>query len=625
MNSTRVLLAIVTTAFVVLRMPPVAARAQSATITVATIPTAVAGGSMTVNYTVQNTGAELRTFGVGAEIRQADEVLADLGGQTTPAIAPGGTASGSFTNAIPSGWSSGTYTARAAVWTGDPGSSTFLDSFDRDFTVQQIPLTTTGRLVYHSYSGYLAAPVDADDGHIFLFRLPDGTLRRLTQGLPVQNAMNPYFAPDGSRIVFMAIPQGQPREDDLLEIFLYDLAQEILTRLTTNSIPDEDAKFSPDGQRIVFKRSGQIWIMNADGSGAAQLTSSAREKSGPCFSPDGSRIVFWYDSQSTADLGWMLANAPGSDTVLFVDTNYQNMYPIYRDADTILYSRWETADPDPEPPNPSDDVFSYSISTGVQTRLGSIQFNLADTEDADAFPVQSDLVGYSSTRDVAGAKGGYDIYLGNPQTDVVYQLGEMNSLHHDLGGCYCPFTNACKLIVVTPAGGAQLPTGSTAILTARGYANGGVWSGIAPKVVLQGPATVEFTGLHDDGLDGDQTAGDGVYSKSVELPAQTGSYTVYASANTTDNGIPHEICSASVGISLVNTGQPRLSDPRLSGTTFQVSASTVIGSNYVLEFKNLLSDTDWNPVQTNAGNGGELTLTDTGASVPSRFYRVRVQ
>src|SRR6266540_5468052 len=112
------------------------AKAQSATITVASIPTTVAGNSISVSYTVTNTGTSSRTLGVGAEIRQGSTVLADLGTRTTPTVAPGGTATGSFSYTIPAGWSSGTYTARAAVWTGTPGSSTFLNSYDRNFSVQ---------------------------------------------------------------------------------------------------------------------------------------------------------------------------------------------------------------------------------------------------------------------------------------------------------------------------------------------------------------------------------------------------------------------------------------------------------------------------------------------------------
>lgn len=70
---------------------------------------------------------------------------------------------------------------------------------------------------------------------------------------------------------------------------------------------------------------------------------------------------------------------------------------------------------------------------------------------------------------------------------------------------------------------------------------------------------------------------------------------------------------------------PTISKPKLTGTTFTLSASTQAGFNYILEFKNSLNDSIWTPIQTNSGNGGLITLTNAGVSGPSRFYHVRVQ
>jgi TolB protein len=60
---------------------------------------------------------------------------------------------------------------------------------------------------------------------------------------------------------------------------------------------EADAQYSPDGRRILFlsKRRGsnEIWIANADGSSAWQLTNLHTTFIGwPQWSPDGSTIVF---------------------------------------------------------------------------------------------------------------------------------------------------------------------------------------------------------------------------------------------------------------------------------------------------------------------------------------------
>jgi hypothetical protein len=57
-----------------------------------------------------------------------------------------------------------------------------------------------------------------------------------------------------------------------------------------------------------------------------------------------------------------------------------------------------------------------------------------------------------------------------------------------------------------------------------------------------------------------------------------------------------------------------------------IAFTTVSGQIYALEFKNTLSDATWTAILPSVtGSGSIMTLTDTTATVPTRFYRVRTQ
>jgi dipeptidyl aminopeptidase/acylaminoacyl peptidase len=60
-------------------------------------------------------------------------------------------------------------------------------------------------------------------------------------------------------------------------------------RLTTGG-GHSRPRWSPDGRKLAFLRSGLLWVMNADGTAKRRLTT--RPASGPAWSPDGRWIAF---------------------------------------------------------------------------------------------------------------------------------------------------------------------------------------------------------------------------------------------------------------------------------------------------------------------------------------------
>ncbi|NOS72728.1 MAG: hypothetical protein HOP33_22740 [Verrucomicrobia bacterium] len=584
------------------------ARGQSAGITVSPIPGVAPGITIGLNWTVTNTGGSSRTFGVGAEIRQGSTVLADLGGQITPVVGSGGTVAGAFMYTIPAGWTNGAYTARAAVWTGTPGASTWLNSHDRNFTVLQTPLSLSGRIAFHrdSDNHSLHAPVNPDDGHVFTMDLNNNSVVRRTSGLGLGNCLNPHFSPDGAKLTFMAIPSGQPLLWINMRIYILDLAEGgPLVDLGLG----QDPKFSADGQWIVFKRSdGQLHVVNTDGTSGHALTSGGAEKSGPNYppTPGDERIVFWNTTIVGAtrygDIAWRLPDGIEQTLVSGTTTRYC-YYPVWRDPARILFTISES----------DDNLYEYTISTATYAPV--IALNTA-ADESDPFPA-ADWVGFSSTRPSNGG-GGYDLYLAKTDGSGIQAIAAANTSLHELGGAFSPFTNARKAVVLAPANGSQLTASSSTIFLARLWSNGAAWAGAAPRIFFQGPVNVELAGLHDDGINGDLAAGDGIYSLIATLPAQAGSYTLFATANSTDGETSHQIRSANTTVALAGV---RLDFAR-SGSDLILSWPTnAIGFN--LESSVALTNSTWSGVMPEpVVVGGRFTVTNVMKD-DAQSYRLR--
>lgn len=115
----------------------------------------------------------------------------------------------------------------------------------------------------------------------------------------------PDWSPDGTRLVFV-------RDGDLYRVSVTPGSTPVKLRR------GRSPSWSPDGTKIAFARpergSSDIYVMNADGSGARAITSGL-EADSPDWSPDGTRIAFETVASDTGDSRIGIVRADGANFV----------------------------------------------------------------------------------------------------------------------------------------------------------------------------------------------------------------------------------------------------------------------------------------------------------------------
>ena len=109
------------------------------------------------------------------------------------------------------------------------------------------------------------------------------------RAMPVRPYAAARLSPDGSRVAVQI-------DDGDNDIWVWDLARETLTRVTTDPDVDESPLWTPDGQRLIFTRGdnmGALFWQSADGSGAAErLTESSTIRRATSVLSDGSAVLY---------------------------------------------------------------------------------------------------------------------------------------------------------------------------------------------------------------------------------------------------------------------------------------------------------------------------------------------
>jgi TolB protein len=144
---------------------------------------------------------------------------------------------------------------------------------------------------------------------IYLKNLDTGREEVLGRFPNMTMAMAPRFSPDDRRVAFAAESGGA------VNIYVMDLANHAVKRLTDGLSIDTSPSFSPDGGQIVFNsdRGGtpELYEMNAEGANVRRISFGAGRYTAPVWSPDGKLIAFVKQQGPTFSIGVMNPDGGG--------------------------------------------------------------------------------------------------------------------------------------------------------------------------------------------------------------------------------------------------------------------------------------------------------------------------
>jgi Tol biopolymer transport system component len=131
---------------------------------------------------------------------------------------------------------------------------------------------------------------------------------------------------------------------------IYTITQGGTATRTTFSNGSGDPAYSPDGSKIAFVSGTQVFVMNADGSGRRQVTTSPTAKTEPVWSADGTRIAYVsnsFDVDQQTDLEIWAIKADGTGRTQLTSNTFPDTQPAWSPlGDRIAFVSERTDDTD---------------------------------------------------------------------------------------------------------------------------------------------------------------------------------------------------------------------------------------------------------------------------------------
>lgn len=134
---------------------------------------------------------------------------------------------------------------------------------------------------------------DGDKPQLWVLPLDGGEARQVTTTKELSEGVEDFdWHPCGRRFCFVS--RGHKNED-----------QKRKDELNDEKVYQDQLPFKSNGAGLLNERRAQLWTVEADGSGARQLTTLKRNVSEPVWSPDGKLIAFAAQTDDTPEHQWI--------------------------------------------------------------------------------------------------------------------------------------------------------------------------------------------------------------------------------------------------------------------------------------------------------------------------------
>jgi TolB protein len=179
----------------------------------------------------------------------------------------------------------------------------------------------------------------AGGGEVITLIRPDGSGSEALTPAEVR-AIHPNWTPDSRRVAYCTDDDLHPPAKNASEIDLIDVATRQITPVISGGVNTYPA-VSPDGRRIAFRRmlgekNSEVFVANADGSDARNLTGNPAFDGWPSWSPDGTELAF--ASNRDGDYQIYVMQADGRDVRRVAETAGRATAPVWaRDGHSIYF------------------------------------------------------------------------------------------------------------------------------------------------------------------------------------------------------------------------------------------------------------------------------------------------